>query len=151
MVSTVLKLIRLIPAWLQFSDVYILGIVTLMIFTGLPQKTNYRLLNTKLPHSTGKNQQNEITWAQPGILSIICHFIKKASNLRILFYFINIFKWKLPSFFQIFEKFSISSLWKKCLLFKKRESSDLYILVLQFLNLDIELEILSTYQIPNNE
>lgn len=54
MVSTVLKLIRLIPAWLQFSDVYILGIVTLMIFTGLPQKTNYRLLNTKLPHSTGE-------------------------------------------------------------------------------------------------
>lgn len=106
MVSTVLKLIRLIPAWLQFSDVYILGIVTLMIFTGLPQKTNYRLLNTKLPHSTReKNQQNEITWAQPGILSIICHFIKKASNLRFLFYFINIFKWKLPSFFKFSKKF----------------------------------------------
>lgn len=100
MVSTVLKLIRLIPAWLQFSDVYILGIVTLMIFTGLPQKQIIVCWIRNFRTALGKNQQNEITWAQPGILSIICHFIKKASNLRILFYFINIFKWKLPSFFK---------------------------------------------------
>lgn len=106
MVSTVLKLIRLIPAWLQFSDVYILGIVTLMIFTGLPQKNKLSSAEyeTSAQHR-GKNQQNEMTWAQPGILSIICHFLKKASNLRFLFYFINIFKWKLPSFFKFSKNF----------------------------------------------
>lgn len=26
------------------------------------------------------NQQNEITWARPGILSIMCHFIEKKSS-----------------------------------------------------------------------
>lgn len=61
MISTVLKLIRLIPAWLQFSDVYILGIVTLMIFTGLKKQIivcwirNFRTAQGENQQSTKRN------------------------------------------------------------------------------------------------
>lgn len=109
MISTVLKLIRLIPAWLQFSDVYILGIVTLMIFTGLKKQIivcwirNFRTAQGGNQQSTKRNNLSTTRYS----FNHVSFYRKKAANLRILFFIINIFKKKLPSCFNFRKSFNI--------------------------------------------
>lgn len=112
MISTVLKLIRLIPAWLQFSDVYILGIVTLMIFTGLKKQIivcwirNFRTAQGENQQSTKRNNLSTTRYS----FNHVSFYRKKSSKPKNSLLYNQHFQKEIAFLFLISENRSISNL-----------------------------------------